>query len=87
MQAYDVFTLFPNPLSGNEPFFIHLERDPPDLCIVEIYHLDGRIVYRKAFYHPADVMEIHDAHLSDALYIVGVCVEGDVYFSKLLNRL
>jgi hypothetical protein len=83
----DTFSIYPNPLSGNDMFFINLGRNPTDKCIVEIYSMNGRKVYRKAFDGSNNCLKIENVHLPDSLYIVGVISDRKAVYSKLTHYL
>ena len=83
----DAFTIFPNPLSGRDTFSINFKADHPENYIVEIYNVEGSIVYQQAFYNIDNCLRIENIQLPDPLYIVGLISRERTVYGKLLSNL
>jgi hypothetical protein len=79
------FSLFPNPVIKNEPFFIDFGGNISGMCIVEILSLTGRSIYRKVLPPTITCLEINNVQLTGSMYIVGVTYNRKTAYRKLIH--
>ncbi len=79
--------IYPNPIQFNNTLFIDLDESSPEICIVEIYNIEGIKVYRKVFNNIDNCLKIDNFHPANSLYIVGVISNKSAVYKKLVCNL
>lgn len=85
-EGNNAVRVFPNPLNGSNAFFIDLEQERTNGCIVEIYNLDGMRVYQKRFSDNRNSLTVDNVDLKDALYVVRIISGQIAMHSKLVTN-